>query len=741
MLVLSIDESGSFEKQINKEKEDILFVGGIIVPNLSKKKQEEDYIKKFLIKTVEEAKKELEAKYPNQNLEIKYPNSFHMGSVALGENVPICIIRDFKDIVYSKLTKFLSKNQYKIVCYLKDTHEEYSNEKQNSNIINDNKGGNRYERMVLQLIYNTIFYNLDISDEKEIVLNFATRKSAVSLEDSEAIKEMKKLGGQYKGEKNGQALYEFTNTLGYKSAIATKIRENQFNNCINFDLNSYSINYKEENKNPESLYLADIICGYLRSRFDKNKETYGIESAMETVKKQTGSYPIITVEDKEGINIIYNNLIQEIKNKDFIEALICKFEIENSNSKFRNYYCKYLLTPLEEKINSLFKDREFASYLYKLELLLSKSNDKVNNNYNKAVYIVNCLWKIIESNENLRINKAMIYQLADCSIRALNHQGCLVKNIEKYKKICEELKDYITIDEYIDTQNRLATTYTNSLMFDKALETLEEPIFLMDELKEYKSEIASTIGCKAKMDITGKLYSSTGQFYAFLNENEKAKEAFEKAFREFGEINPVTECYYLHNCIYLGDKKLFKERIDSLATGAKWTSKIEKCNNSYVLYAIIKGIYKLFLDQIKVEDAKKIKELIETKKDKDNKQVKKNQHPWELVYRNLALIFFELGEIELFKECIDLAINCIKEADGTLLLIKYLNKFTKSLKLKSLEDENEEYSNRIRNIKKEFIKECLDSNEDFKAKFEDIEKIKDCNLENYLLSKLTYMYN
>lgn len=745
MLVLSIDESGRFENQINEEKEKILFVGGLLF-KVDVKHQEENCIKNFLIRTVEKAEMELKRKYPNQILELKYPNSFHMGSVSLGENVPRVIINDFRNIVYSELTKFLSKNQYKIVCYLKDMHEEYSNGKQNCNVINDKKGGNLYERMVLQLVYNTIFYNLNEKNESEIVLNFATRKSAVSLEDLEANREMKKLGGQYRGEKNGQALYEFSNTLGYKSAIATKIRENEIKNCINFDLNSYSINYNEENKNPESLYLVDIICGYLRSKLDGNKQSYGIKSLMESVKKETGNYPIITIEDKEGINNLYNKLIIEIKNKDFIESLLYKYEIENSNSKFRDYYCEYLLNNVEGEILKLFNEKHFTSYLYKLELLLSKSNDGAKDKYNKAIYIVNYLWDIIEnSKEKLKIDNAILYKISDCSIRALNHQGCLVKDVEKYRNKCEELKEYITIDEYIDTQNRLATTYTNSLMFDKALEVLKDPIDLIKELKEFKKDIASIVGCKSNMDIVGKLYSSIGQFYAFLNKNIESKEYFEKAFEEFGEDNysskKVTEGYYLHNCIYLGEKELFRERINKLTEGDKWLRKIEKCNDRYILFLLIKGIYKFFVDEIKLKDAKKMKEFIDSIE-------KRNSHPWELIYRNLGLVFYELREkenhdecIELFIQCMNEAIECVKSPDGTLLLIKYFNKFTKILKLQSDDNEKEKYKNKIKNIKIEFIKECLDKNEDFKSCFKDIENIEDENLESYLLSKLTYMYN
>lgn len=739
MLVLSIDESGRFEKQINEKKEDILFVGGILFQNLNDKNQEETRIKRFLIEITKEAQVELERRYPNQKFDIKYPNSFHMGSVDLGENIPKSIIREFREFIYLKLVKFLKRNEYKIICYIRDMHEDYTSGRQNSNIINDNKGGNLYERMVLQLIYNNIFYNLDTINEKEIVLNFATRKSAVSSDDFEAINEMNKLGGvRVKDPESGTVLYEFSNTLGYKSAIATKLRENPIKNCVNFDLNSYSINYKKENKNPDSLYLADIICGYLRSKFDQSKQTYGIKSLMETIKKETGSYPIITIEDKEEINSTYNKLIQAINNKDFIEALLYKYEIEYSNSKFSDYYSEYLVNPLEERIKSLFNRGDFSNYLYKLEILLSKSVDDESAKYNKAKYIIDYLWDIIESNEEVynKIRKNYIYQLADCTIRALNHQGCLAKDIEKYREKCEsdEFKEYITIDEYINTQNRLATTYANSLMYEEALKVLEEPLELIEEVKEYKSDIASLVGCKVRVDIIGKLYSSRGQFNAFLNRNIEAKECFEKALEEFGGSNPVTEGYNLHNYICLGEKDLFRENLESLAEGVNWVRKVEKCNDRYMLYIIIKGIYKLFMNELKIKDAKKIKEAI----DKKNKR---NEHPWELIYRNLGLIFYELGEIELFKDYIDESINCIDKPVGTLLLIKYLNKFTKVLNLKEEYDEKEKYDNKIKNLKKEFVTKCLDENEDFKNVFKDIENIEDSNLESYLLSKFTYMYN
>lgn len=726
MWILSIDESGRFEKQFDNEKETKLFVGGILI-NEEDSTKEEVILKRFLENTAKDAEEFLKSKYPNENIDIKYPKSFHMGNLDIGgdKSVPSYVKNEFKDFVYSKVINLLKDKRYKLVYYLKDMKELKGLSGSQCNLLNDNRGGNLYERMVLQLVYNTIFYNLDTNGSNNVVLNFATRKSAINKNDEKAIREIKKLGAKSAGSQEEINLYEFSNTIGYRSAIATKLLENNIESNIDFSFNSYSINYKKLGENPESLYLADIICGYFRKKVDENKGDYNINKVMEDIKNETGQYPKIYIEDSEGIDKDHNRLIEAIKDKNFIKALEYSYEIEHSKSKYSNYYTRYMIEPLKERIDKLFNDSKIPNYICELETFLSKSESK----YELALYILRCFKDIISSNTQ-KISMINKYKFADFFIRALNHKGYVIEDLQEYLEIFNKCKEYITIEEYIETKNRIATTYSNSLRYNDAIEILEEPIELASFLKDYKNDIASMIGCKSKLQLMGKLYSSKAQFLAFLNRNEEANNEFEKAFKEFGEKNETTKSYLLHNLICLGSKEEFKKEL-LIKDKNQYIKKIEESEDRHELFFLIKGIYKLFLNEFNLKDVEKIKRKVDV-------LFKKKEHPWELIYRNLGLIFYELKKTESFIECMEIAINISSDNYiGTLKLIQYLNKSTLLIKLKN----SENYLKDIKILRKNFVKNFIYDSNVFKTIFEDIDKINDEEFEDYLLEKLTYMYN
>ena len=52
-----------------------------------------------------------------------------------------------------------------------------------------------------------------------------------------------------------------------------------------------------------------------------------------------------------------------------------------------------------------------------------------------------------------------------------------------------------------------------------------------------------------------------------------------------------------------------------------------------------------------------------------------NEHPWQLIYKQLALFYYHQGaEAKYYKNALSLALNCIQEPNYTIKLINHVSK-------------------------------------------------------------------
>lgn len=656
MLIIAIDEYGHFNYD-----EGISFVGGYIYTG-------EDYIDererlfKFLKETCE-------------GFNLKFPMDMHYDRYGRNKRQ----VQYFEKNIERPLKEYLIQNgKYHLTGMVKSRKErkDYINI---SNLVDDTKANNLYEHMVSSILRNMLFNNIDTMDKDRISIEIPTRVSVVEGSNVKKLDEFMTLG--YEGklmEGSNKYIFYSTDQKTFKTALSSMFMNSHRKYNTKFEsINIKSINYRDESVDMAYLYLADIICNSFKHRINMNRQDYGIQSLNDWAKNFTGGNEAY-LWAYDDIDSLHNDIIRKYEAKDFVETLRLLYKAKNTDSDFTRYYNENWFNKIEKNIHNAFDIRNIDVYISQLDAFYKK--DYINNDM--GAYIFDNLWNIVLEQED-KINKKSLYNLADVGIRVYNHQG-IGSRENPYYKICEELKVHVPIETYIDTLNRSIQAHVNDFNFDKAIEVqiytleciniLKKAIIDISELQDTDSNVS------AKITSRGRALSSLGQFYAFKR-NPKALGYFEEALEEFGDDEgncQITISHILNFASDQGDLQLFEKYAPRYFGGADniydQLSYLEgkDAGRDFNIYTYVKALNLLYIDKIDYNLLKRIIEL-------DFKKLgyKTVNHPWELIYKNIGMILDKRGNTKLAIKYMDRAIECISNPSGTIGAINHFTNIQK----------------------------------------------------------------
>lgn len=710
MLTIAIDEYGHFNHDNN-----LSFVGGYIYTG-------DDYDKEKL-RLFEFLKETCES------FDLKFPKDMHYDREGRNRRQ----VNYFEENIEKSLMEYLVKNpKYHLICMIKSRKErkDYVNI---SNLVDDRKANNLYEHMTSSLLRNILLNNIDTKDQEEICIEIPTRVSVIGKHEEEKLQEFLTLGYEAK-EIVGQDKYKFysTDQKTFKTALSAMIMNSHKKHTTRFEsINIKSINYNRESVDMAYLYLADIICNCFKRRLDLNRKDYGIQKLHHWARTFTGGRePYLWAYD--DIDSVYNTIMEEYKKRDFIGTLKALNQVRYIESDFVKYYEENWFKKIQENIKDAFDINKIGIYISEMDLYYKKKH--IDNN--EGFMIFDNLWEIAKENEDI-VDKADIYHLADIGIRVYNHQG-IAGNKNPYYQICDNLKQYVPIETYLDTLNRSIQVHVNEFDFDKAIEKqiyildcidiLKKAIVDISELNEVDSSISTG------MTSRGRALSSLGQLYAFKR-NPKAIYYFEEALKEFimdkGNILITTthilnfasdqkdiELYQKYAIDYFGGTKEIHQQLSYLVEGRSVTP--------FSFYTYVKALYNLYIDKVDEELIKRILSL-----DFGKFGYNECDHPWELIYKNIGMILYEKNNPKLAIKYMEKAIRCIKEPGHTITAINHFTNIQKtfySKNYKLLEKAIEEF--------KLWLQEEPNIQNYFKGTF--IGKVED--IYNKLYEKFTFTY-
>lgn len=599
-----------------------------------------------------------------------YPNDMHLN---LGGTNRYAVSRFEREIEEPLSRYFRANGKYHLICMVKSRNgrNDYKNI---SNLLDDTQANNLYEHMVLSLLNNVIFHCLDFIDEDHVRIEIPTRVSVIEGTNSARIREFISLGYSYKVDnKNGSDYYRFfsTDQKTFKTGLSTMVMGSPRKSSLHFDsLNIGPIDYNNANSRMPFLYLSDIVCNWLKRRFDMSAKDYSIATVEHQALMFTGNKPYLWVYD--DIDRVYTDIFRKFIDRRLIEVLMDLYDARMSTSDFVDYYRKKWFSMIESNIRLCYDRISIGTYIAQLDRFYLQDNIF----YDKGIYVLEKLMDIIRDDYDY-IRSDYKYRLADIGVRAYNHKGSTIET-NPYVRICEELKDMVPIEEYLGTTTRIVQTHINEFDFKAALEKQKYNLECHDILKEARKDIACLYSADGNSNYRsvprGRALSSLGQCYAFIGDRT-ALNCFLEAIEEFGDDKgnaAITYSHLLNHASHMKDRELFEKY--SREYFGNYTSITELCHSifqeeriqPYKLYTCLKALNCIYADELDSAFVEKLKNKIL------NLKCNTVDHPWELIYKNLGILLYKKNNKDASK-IMQKAASCVKRADNT---IKAINLFT-----------------------------------------------------------------
>ncbi|UMZ72526.1 hypothetical protein [Natranaerofaba carboxydovora] len=654
MITIGLDEVGHFNPEIS-DNNNVNFVAGFIYKGL-------DY---------ENEKRRIDLFLKNicNEFNIRYPNDLHYDRRKTNRTN----VEYFENNIEGHLKDYLRKNgNYHLTCMIK-SKEERKDFKNISNLLDDRKANNLYEHMICGLLNNLIFKNLDMENENEVNLEIPTRVSVLSSDDPK-INEYFQFGYPYKVNPNGTYRFFSTDQKTFKTALAYQTINSKKSSILKFyNINIQPINYNEASMDMPFLYLADIICNCFKTKFLKYtyQNDYGIKKVHDWAFDFTGDFPYLWAYD--DIDSIYNDLLDKFLGKEFISTVETLYKAKDFKSDFTNYYNENWFEEVESKLDHAFDLNKIDVYTSELDNFYKQNVI----NFDKGLEIFEKLWDMVEK-YNDDISNLIKYKIADIGIRANNHTGKSTYNNSFYE-IVEELKNEVPIEMYLDTLNRKVQTHANEFDFDKAIELQEYNLECINILNEARKDISKLQEADnietTRLTARGRALSSLGQMYAFKRMDDALK-YFEEALKEFHNDPGNREITISHILNYASDhnnRYLYKKYAKEYYNGASELNDqfnfVLSSKDPFKVYTFFKSINNLYITEISNDFLNKINSV-----DFDDKGFKVNRHPWELIYKNLGIIFYKINLNKQARKYMKKAVNCVENRNETIEAINYFTK-------------------------------------------------------------------
>lgn len=677
MLTYALDEYGDFEGL--KHSNEPIYIGGLIYDDHSV--NEEERIERKRVKAYYEAVIADAAADAQNSSGFSYPEALHSDGNGSRDHF---VVRPVKEIIRTTLAEFIKcgtykgdklqyadkngtyrdfqarKGEYYVFVILKSDQGMTKLLNQNANILaKDDYASNLYFHMADELISRLIFYNPLINDITEISLDIATRKSASLTNGSKLYKEYKEQGYKAEQAEGGKYLFRLTNPDIYRSVIAEEILDAEQPNIKIVKFNVDSIGYHGwDFKGMEFLYLSDSICSVLGFEIDGDNADEWLKCIDARVREITGKTENL-IFGYDEIDNIYAKAWAKCSKGDYYKALSIAFDAGKLEGAFAEYYKNLWFKKIEDKIVKSTNVSDF-------NMAVRKLNETLNNNtldQDKCFYILGVLERLAPNMEERFHSpeaKRILYTLYDIGVTASCHIGDSRKAEEYFEK-CMVYAGLVSLDDYLNTRNKLVVFCCDYFRMDRAEELSDENIMYQELLTDLKKELKLPGVSDVGFQSMGKAHSQRGQVYAFKRD-DRAEEEFRKALTHFEEGSAnykITQSYLLHYYLDTNNGEAYQAEVLSYFDGKKKLADQLKyivdegskndplINMKYALYIYIRALYLFRLPELSDRVWTELQEIeIKFGRKIKKKEWKLTGHPSELIFKYMRLIALARDEAE-----------------------------------------------------------------------------------------------
>lgn len=681
MITIALDEQGDFENLVGKLTKAPVFIGGVVYDDCD---EDVDY---------DNEKKRLQKYLKNVCLSVgcRYPQDLHYSSEENnGQNVAKVktkfteTIKEFLELGTWNANDIIPEarlGKYYIFASLRgDNGKKNLLSADVSEAVRDDYASNLYVHMAEDVVDRLIFHNPIIKDVRKVRLELATRRVLLSGEDrTTRMKQYELLGFKAVQREGGNTVgvteYLLTNPDNYRTAIEREMLSCGQEKILVDRIGVKSIYYKNQKSGMDFLYLADAICSYLGYKTQGSTAGEWIEefdNRSHTINSKVENL----IWGYDAVDDYFSKAWKSLEEQDYYKALSISFDGRKYKSGMTLFYAKKWFGYIGAYVDNM---KDISSF----SMAVKKYHESVfNNNLNqeKLVYIFRHLEAM---SKNIIFNNAKeeaeLYALYDSGISAFIHNS----NLAEAKACFEEAKkyaEYVATEAYLRTRNKMVVFLCDNLKFEEALKIADENVFYHELLTDMKRSMFGEVFSDALGHAIA--LSQRAQVYAFMND-VRAENDFNEALKIMDAGTPdryITQSYLLHYYIckgmqkeyealaeeFFGNKKSLVEQFNYIAKeGSK--EKNARFSMKYALYVFVKALYIFYLDEIPDRLVKKLKEVEKSLCDVSKRAEKQiNGHPWEIIYKYLALIMISNNFVEdadEYKKKIKILFN---EADGLI---------------------------------------------------------------------------
>ena len=671
MITIALDEGGHFENL--KPSENCMYIGGIIFQckDDDARKSELKRLQNYLIDIC-------------SNEGCKYPQDLHYNWCD-GQVINSSTASKVKNAVISSLPEFLNgtgkwssngpKGTYYLYALVGDKKginyfenngiDKINSEEDISNLIDDNVSSNRYEHMAYRALENLLFYNIRLQDNN-VRLNLATR--VINLKND---RELEKETIQTGHEKHDiyESTFKATTLSSYRAAIVSMIQDSNRKNIHFDDINVESIFYgdnPQHNLKQGFLYLSDIVCNIYAAVLEHcNQADSGIEQLWQQCQQYTPQR--FYVWSYNDFDQKYREIYKSFIAKDYYNCLKNIYLVSRENEKNARVYDSLWFDDIKKNILFSSSADEFSYIENSIKLLVTELSDsKIKVDEARAIFnfLKSKTEDLCSKTHNESKNYNLLYNLYRSEMAICNHEGNPAASDEAFNK-CIKYARYVNVEEFTELQNMYSVKLCDSLNFEEAINVTKKTCEYEDMLHSIKEEINPS---ETKYIHQGRSYSQLAQCYSFVKDYDKAAETFLKAFECYGDDNfnrTITMSYYLHMLIeqknleeykkyikeYLGHETLKEQLLEILS--------VDDISSMFKLYVYMKALYVFYVDDLKINSPKLLKELL-SKFEGIKNIANKSDHPWEMIYKYAAFCCLKIGNKEYndkAQEYINLALH------------------------------------------------------------------------------------
>ena len=657
MFTIALDEQGDFENLNNKLNSEPVFIGGALYDDCG---DSDDY---------DTEKMRLQSYLRNVCVDAGgvYPKDLHFSSEGDSNNGQI--VKKVKTIFGETIKEFLEegtwqsydlgfghrKGRYYIFASLRGRHGKAKLLAKNvSEAVREDFASNLYLHMAEDVIERILFHNPIIPDMEQVRLELATRRVILDGNDRiQRMKEYEKLGytavqrpeGQ---RRTGTTEYILTNPTNYRTAVEREMLHSGKNTLMIDRIAVKSIYYNHQKNGMDFLYLADAICSHLSFNRRGNTESDWLESFYDIAEGINGKCRNL-IWGYDEVDEYFEKSWRAVEIGDYYTALSLSFDGMKCGSAMQEFYGRKWFPFLLEAI---IKDENVVDFSTSIKKFKDSILDN-NLNQEKLVYIFESLEKMGDSVRFFNSKEeAVLYDLYDAGVSAYTHIG----DSEHAKKCFDKTQqyaEYVATEVFLRTRNRMVVFFADILEFTKALVIADENVKYHELLSKMKRQIFKDERYESLNHAIA--LSQRAQIYAFM-EDARAEEDFLMALETMDPETPdrlITESYLLHYYISVGDKVKYESLareyfggkislVDQFNYLAKEGSRPQaRFSLKFALYVYIKSVYEFYLDSIPEKLLNKFKTIEKSLSDMNKAATNQiNGHPWEIIYKYLALIMY-----------------------------------------------------------------------------------------------------